>query len=152
MNWTQFKESAPDLAKLAEERFQRHGLVLVGTLRRNGWPRISPVEPLIVDGVLYLGMTWRSQKALDLLRDPHITMQTIVSNRDGTEGEVKLYGHAEDVQSAETRRTYLEAVRREMGYELAADQEFHLLAVDIESAAYVVIEGGSRGRGCRLIV
>ena len=76
MNWTQFKESAPDLAKLAEERFQRHGLVLVGTLRRNGWPRISPVEPLIVEGVLYLGMTWRSQKALDLLRDPRITVQT----------------------------------------------------------------------------
>ena len=49
MNWTQFKESAPDLAKLAEERFQRHGLVLVGTLRRNGWPRISLVEPLTVE-------------------------------------------------------------------------------------------------------
>jgi hypothetical protein len=30
--------------------------VLVGTLRANGWPRISPVEALIVDGGLYLGM------------------------------------------------------------------------------------------------
>ena len=107
MNWSQFKQSAPDLASLAEERFQRHGLVLIGTLRRNGWPRISPVEPLIVEGVLYLGMTYRSHKALDLLSDPRITVQTIVTNKDGTEGEVKLYGRAEDVQSAETRRTYL---------------------------------------------
>ena len=109
MNWSQFKQSAPDLARLAEERFQRHGLVLIGTLRRNGWPRISPVEPLVVEGVLYLGMTYRSHKALDLLSDPRITVQTIVTNKDGTEGEVKLYGRAEDVQSAETRRTYLEA-------------------------------------------
>ena len=144
MNWTQFKESAPDIAGLAEERFQRHGLVLIGTLRRNGWPRISPVEPLIVEGVLYLGMTYRSHKALDLLNDPRITVQTIVSNKDGTEGEVKLYGRAEDVRSTETRRTYLEAVRRELGYELPDGEEFHLFAVDIESAAYVVIEDGAQ--------
>ena len=141
MDWAQFKESSHDLAALAEERFQRHGLVLIGTLRHNGWPRISPVEPLIVDGVLYLGMSHRSRKALDLLHDPRITVQTIISNKDGTEGEVKLYGRAEDVQSPEIRRTYLEAVHRELGYELSADEPFHLFAVDVESAAYVVIEG-----------
>ncbi len=144
MNWSQFKQSALDLASLAEERFQRHGFVLIGTLRRNGWPRISPVEPLIVDGVLYLGMSWRSRKALDLLRDPRITVQTIVSNKDGTEGEVKMYGRAEDVQSPETRRTFLEAVRREMGYDLSEGEELHLFAVDVQSAAYVVIEGGEQ--------
>ena len=144
MNWEQFKQSAPDLAALAEERFQRHGLVLIGTLRKDGWPRVSPVEPLIVEGVLYLGMSHRSRKALDLLRDPRITVQTIIANKDGTEGEVKLYGHAEDVQSLEIKRTYLEAVRRELGYELSADEPFHLFAVNVESAAYVVIEGGEQ--------
>ena len=85
-------------------------------------------------------MSWGSRKALDLLRVPRITVQTIVSTKDGTEGEIKLYGRAEVVRSAETRRTYLEAVRREMGYELSDGEEFHLFAVDIESAAYVVIE------------
>ena len=89
-------------------------------------------------------MTWRSQKARDLLRDPRITVQSIVSNKDGTEGEIKLYGRAEVVRSGETRRTYLEAVRREMGYELSDGEEFHLFAVDIESAAYVVIEDGEQ--------
>lgn len=144
MNWEQFKQSAPDMASLAEERFQRHGLVLAGTLRNDGWPRISPVEPLIVEGVLYLGMSYRSRKALDLLRDPRITVQTIITNKDGTEGEVKLYGHAEDVQSLETKHTYLEAVRRELGYEISTDEPFHLFAVDVESAAYVVIEGAEQ--------
>ena len=144
MHWAQFKQSAPDLATLAEERFQRHGLVLIGTLRRNGWPRISPVEPLIVHGILYLGMTHRSRKALDLLRAPRITLQTIITNKDGTEGEIKLYGQAQDIQSPQTRRTYLQAVHRELGYDLPGDEPFHLFAVDIESAAYVVIEDGEQ--------
>ena len=103
-----------------------------------------PSSPWWWTDVLYLGMSYRSRKALDLLRDSRVTVQSIVTNKDGTEGEIKLYGRAEDVQSPETRRVYLEAVRREMGYELAADEPFHLFAVDVESVAYVVIEGGEQ--------
>ena len=42
MIWEDFRLHAPKLAKLGEERFERSGLVLLGTLRKNGWPRISP--------------------------------------------------------------------------------------------------------------
>ena len=35
---------------VGEERFEATGLVLVGTLRKNGWPRISPVEPFLPMG------------------------------------------------------------------------------------------------------
>ena len=79
MIWEDFKQSAPILAALGEERFQRTGLVLIATLRKDGWPRISPVEPLIADGHLYLGMMWQSRKALDLLRDPRCTVHSVVS-------------------------------------------------------------------------
>ncbi len=71
--WKELKRSDPGLAALGEERFERTGLVLIGTLRKNGWPRISPVEALIAGGHLYLGMMWQSRKALDLLRDPRCT-------------------------------------------------------------------------------
>src|SRR2546427_5275143 len=98
MIWQQFKQAAPELAALGEERFERTGVVLVGTLRKNGWPRISPVEPFINDGHLYLGMMWQSRKALDLLRDPRCTVHSSISNRDGTEGEFKLYGRALEIQ------------------------------------------------------
>ena len=70
MDWEEFRLSDPELAALGEERFDRTGLVLIATLRKDGWPRISPVEPLITDGRLYLGMMWQSRKALDLLSDP----------------------------------------------------------------------------------
>jgi hypothetical protein len=56
MNWGEFSRAAPELAALGEERFERTGLSLVGTITRDGHPRISPVEPYIVDGELLLGM------------------------------------------------------------------------------------------------
>ena len=79
MTWAEFKAVAPELAAMGEAKFEETGLVLVGTLRKNGWPRISPVEPLIVEGRLYLGMMWRSRKALDLLRDPRCSIHSTVS-------------------------------------------------------------------------
>ena len=47
--------AAPELARQVRERFDATGLCLVATLRSDGWPRVSPVEPLILDGQLYLG-------------------------------------------------------------------------------------------------
>ena len=144
MDWNDFKEAAPDLAKLGEERFESCGLVLVGTIRRNGWPRISPVEPLIVDGELYLGMSWRSRKALDLLRDPRCTVHSVVSNRDGSEGEFKLYGCARDEASPERRRVYAKTLSEKLGFDLEEEEDWHLFAVDIESAAFLIIADGEQ--------
>ncbi len=89
-----------------------HGLILLGSLRRDGSPRISPVEPLIVDGELELGMMWQSKKALDLLRDPRCHVHTVVTDRNGTEGEFKLWGRARDLELAERER-YCVALARE---------------------------------------
>ena len=90
MTWEEFKNAAPELAALGEERFEATGLVLVGSLRKNGWPRISPVEPLFADGQLYLGMMWQSRKALGLERDSRCTVHNTVADRDASEGEFKV--------------------------------------------------------------
>ena len=58
----------------------KDGLVLVGTLGANGWPRISPVEPLIMGEQLYLGMTWASRQAVDLLAAHLCVVHTAVSD------------------------------------------------------------------------
>ena len=96
----------PELASRAEARMAQDGLVLVGTLRANGWPRISPVDPLVVGDDLYLGMMWRSRKALDLLADPRCVVHTTVHDRDGTEGDVKVYGRAVEVADPDERARY----------------------------------------------
>ena len=138
MTWEEFQRNDPELAALGRERFDRTGLILLGTLRKNGWPRISPVEVLITDGQLYLGMMWRSRKALDLLRDPRCTVHSTVSDRAGTEGEFKVYGHAVDVQDLEARKRYGDALYEKI--QVRPDEsEYHLFAVDIQSAAFVII-------------
>src|SRR3979409_111310 len=93
VSWAEFATEAPELAELGAARFDTSGLCLVGTLRRDGWPRISPVEPLIAHGQVYLGMMPHSTKALDLRRDPRCAVHSTTSDKAGTEGDFKLYGH-----------------------------------------------------------
>ena len=135
VTWQQFGAQAPELAALGEAQFARTGLALVGTLRRDGWPRISPVEPLITGGQLYLGMMWRSVKALDLLRDPRCVVHNTVSNRDGTEGEFKVYGRAVEVNDPEERWRFGDAVFAAIGFR-PEEPEFHCFAISIESVVF----------------
>src|SRR6184192_4184385 len=137
MRLDEFAEAAPELAALGEERLRGRELCLVGTLRANGSPRISPVEPEFVDGELMLGMMWRSPKALDLLRDPRCVIHSVVSDRHGTEGDFKLYGKAVDVHDPERRAAYRATVRARIEWE-PSEPTFHCFAVDIESAGFMI--------------
>jgi hypothetical protein len=137
--WAAFAHNAPELALLGEQLFEKTGLVLVGTLRKDGYPRISAVEPLIAHGELYLGMIWRSQKGLDLLRDPRCTVHNTVSDRSGTEGEFMVWGRAADIQDADERERYSQALFEKI--EWRPDGSFHLFAIDIERAASIMRKG-----------
>jgi len=136
MNWQEFAAVAPDLAALGAHRFEQTGLALVGTLRRDGWPRISPVEPFIVAGVLLLGMSWKSRKAGDLLRDSRLTVHSTTSNREGIEGDFKLYGRGVSVMNLTLRKWYEDAVEAKITWR--PKDPYHLFAVDIVSAAFLV--------------
>ena len=139
--WGDVQVGAPDLATIAEARMAEDGVVLVGTLRANGWPRISPVEPLVFDGRLYLGMMWRSRKAVDLLADPRCVVHTSVRSRDGTEGDVKIYGEAREVDEPEERDRYCSALEEAIGWR--PDGDFHLFAVDVTEVGYFAVVDGA---------
>ena len=115
MIWSEFAEAAPELARLGEERFDRAGVVLVGTIRKDGSPRISPVEPLIGQGRLLLGMMPRSKKALDLLRDPRCLVHSAIANRHGTEGEFRGARHRGPRHPQALQRSALQENRRSAG-------------------------------------
>jgi hypothetical protein len=92
--WRDLERGAPEIARLGMARLAAKRVAMLGTLRSDGSPRISPIEPLIVDGQVLVGaMTW-SAKAHDLLRDPRYVLHSIVSGPDNGEGELKLYGSA----------------------------------------------------------
>jgi hypothetical protein len=138
--WQQFRDEAPEMAAVADDRLRETGVVLVGTLRSDGWPRISPDEPVVMDGVLYLGMMYRSTKSRDLRRDNRVLVHTVVSDRGGKEGEVKVYGWARSVDDAAERRRYCDALFAQIGWKPEGD--FDLFAVDIDSAVVQRFEDG----------
>jgi Pyridoxamine 5'-phosphate oxidase len=93
-SWRDVELGAPELARLGMARLAAARVALLGTLRRDGSPRISPIEPCLAEGQLLIGaMTW-STKATDLRRDPRYTLHSAVTGPDAAEGELKLSGPA----------------------------------------------------------
>jgi hypothetical protein len=127
--------AAPRLGPLAESRLAANRLVLVGTLRRDGSPRVSPVEAFVVRDDLMLGMMWQSKKALDLVRDPRIVVHSAVVDPSGTEGDVKLSGRAANVTDPALRSAYADTLEERIRWR--PPEPFHLFALDVESAAFM---------------
>ena len=92
--WQDVELAAPELARLGMARLSSARVALLGTLRRDGSPRISPIEPSTAGGQLLIGaMAW-SAKASDLRRDPRYALHSVVTGPDTGEGELKLSGTA----------------------------------------------------------
>jgi Pyridoxamine 5'-phosphate oxidase len=92
--WSQLDNGAPEIARLGWARLAAVPVAMLGTLRANGSPRISPVEPYLADGRLLIGAMTRSTKAADLRRDSRYVLHSIVTGPDNGEGELKLRGSA----------------------------------------------------------
>ena len=136
MRWGEFAGACPEIADRAAERFRGRELCMLGTLRADGSPRISPCELDFVGGELILGMMWQSRKARDLLRDPRCVLHSCATDRMGTEGDAKIYGDAVDVQDPELRQAYREAVKARIDW--APDEpHFHAFAIDVHSAGFI---------------
>jgi hypothetical protein len=134
--WEEFAETCPQIADRAAERFRRQELCMLGTVRADGSPRISPCELDFAEGHLLLGMMWQSRKALDLLRDPRCVLHSCTTDRMGTEGDAKIYARATDVQDPGIRQAYREAVKARIDW--APDEpSFHAFSIDVHAAGFI---------------
>jgi hypothetical protein len=134
VNWREFQEQAPQLAAEGTERLNRRPLAMLATLRRDGSPRISPIEPIFLSDQLILGMIWQSRKALDLLRDARCVLHSIITDPDANEGEFELRGRALEI----TDERYLSTIRER--WILPASSPLHVFSVDILSASLTTYE------------
>jgi len=139
MRWQEFAGQCPELAQLAAARFARDQLLLLGTLRPDGSPRISAVECDFAKGELLIGMIHRSVKATDLRRDPRATVHSWPPGKDNPDGDVKLYGRAVEVTDPGVKRAYEEAIFTRIGWR--PHEPYHCFAVDVESAGFLKFSG-----------
>lgn len=144
MRWSEIAAGEPALAAVAEERLIQPGVLLVGTIRRDGSARISGAEPLVLDGELWLSMMSRSAKALDLARDPRILLHSIVSGPEPA-AEIKVRGTVRAEPRRDAQQRYAAAVAARLGW-VPVVGEFTLFAVDIDDVAYVGYDPGTRGQ------
>ncbi len=153
MSWGELEAAAPEIARLGRERLEQVGVALLGTLREDGWPRISPVEAHVAADRLVVGVMRRSLKARDLARDPRYTLQSAVTDPDSGEGELKLYGRALEVEDGEIRTAAPAA-----WWAGRPREQARIFSLEIEQAAYVswdvergemTVSSWSRGRGLR---
>ena len=78
------------------------------------------------------------------MRDARCLVHTTVSAKDGTEGEVKLYGMAIAIDDPDERERYGVALYEAIGWR-PEDDRFHLFTLDIGEAAAVRFgDGGQR--------
>ena len=135
MRWHQFEKECPELAAMARDRLSTDQLVLLGTIRADGAPRVSPCEVDFAAGELMLGMMWRSRKALDLRRDPRIAVHSLPADKDNAGGDVKLDGRAVEVHDPAVRERYCAAIQARIDWHPTGD--YHLFVLDVEHAATV---------------
>lgn len=135
MNWLEFETAAPELAAFGLAGFRVQNLCLLGTLRADGWPRISPNEVYVVGGELLLGMMRDSFKSKDLERDSRITVMTPQCDREAKLGDFKIYGRSVPVADAALRARYADVVFEAIDWR--PTEPYPLFAVDIERAAYI---------------
>ena len=136
MRWSELEQRQPRLAARARERLVDPGVLLVVSLRKDGTPRLSPVEPYLLDGRLLLSMLWGSHKARDLLRDGRLLVHSVVTGRDGGEGELKVRGRALVVDDRDLQEIYAGAVSADLGWSPEVGR-FHLFEVDVEHVAFL---------------
>ena len=136
MRWSEMQSRQPRLADRVRQRVVAPGVTLVVTLRNDGTPRLSPVEPLLHDGGLWLSMMSGSLKARDLVCDPRLLVHGVVTARDGRDGEVKLRGQARAESDTAKLESYAAAAAATLGWSPEVGR-FHLFEVDIKHVASV---------------
>jgi hypothetical protein len=112
------------------------GLAMLGTLRKDGSPRVTPVEFGFFDDDLWVGMMWQSRKAMDLLRDPRFDLLSSTTDKDATAGDGRLSGLAVDEPDPARKERYGRGCFEETGWR--PQDEFHLFTLDIRAASFVV--------------
>ncbi|MGH7911996.1 MAG: hypothetical protein ACREQM_08505 [Candidatus Dormibacteraceae bacterium] len=134
MRWAEMVAGQPKLGEIARERLLGPGVVLVGTQRRDGTARVSGVEPLVMEGDLWLSMM-NSLKVLDLRRDPRLLVRSVLTKPAG-EMEILLRGTARLELAEPVQARYAEAAAATLGWRPVVGQ-FTLFRVEIEDVSYI---------------
>jgi nitroimidazol reductase NimA-like FMN-containing flavoprotein (pyridoxamine 5'-phosphate oxidase superfamily) len=142
--WKEFAEQAP---KIAETFVRRHtatgNLCMLATVRSDGFPRISPMEPRFFEDQLCLVGMPDTTKFADLARNPRFCLHTATVDTELSDGDAKLFGRAQDIQDKGMHRRFADALFAASGFDLR-DREFdHFYVAGITGASSIELADGA---------
>ncbi|MFI1503330.1 pyridoxamine 5'-phosphate oxidase family protein [Streptomyces sp. NPDC020597] len=150
--WAAFAAAAPDLARIARERFETFRHHVLATLRKDGSPRTSGLEVHFVGGELWLGMMPDSLKALDLRRDPRFSLQANPGEGTGPDGgDVRVAGRAVEVDDARVKAAYVREVEPPEPFHLFRTELTEVVRTYVEDDTYLVAQVWKPGEPVRAL-
>jgi hypothetical protein len=139
-SWKEVEGAVPLLAARVRERFEAYTLGLLATLRKDGSPRITGVEPLFALDELWLGMMPGSLKAADLRRDPRFGYHSATVDKDVAAGDARISGRLVEETGERRRGEYLAALKAATGFE--PEGGLVLFRADVTELSFVRPEDG----------
>jgi hypothetical protein len=141
MHWSEISARQPALGAVAGRLLIEPGVLLAGTIRRDGTARISGVEPLVLHGDLWLSMMSDSAKRRDLAGDSRIVLNSVIASPNPA-AEIKVHGTAQTVLERARQERYAAAVREQIGWQPLVGQ-FALFVVEVADVTYIGSEPGT---------
>jgi len=141
--WKSFVADAPGIAAVFLRRHAAAGnLCMLATLRSDGSPRISPMEPRITRGQLILVGMPGTLKFRDLARDPRYSLHTATVDPHVGDGDAKLWGVVRDVREKALHKAFADELFEESGFDLRGQSFDPFYVADIACASAVAFEDG----------
>jgi len=141
--WSEFVAAAPQVAAVFERRHRAAGkLCMLATVRADGSPRVSPVEPRIFADRLWIVGMPGTQKFRDLGRDPRFCLHTATVDTRVTDGDAKLFGRVEDVQDEALHERFAVALYEEIGLDLRGRRFTPFFGAVLTGASSVAVAAG----------
>jgi hypothetical protein len=142
ITWDLFAAEAPHIAEIFVRRHAATGnLCMLGTLRSDGYPRISPLEPRIVAGHLAIVGMQGTTKFRDLGRDPRFTLHTATVDTRVSDGDAKVWGRAVNLQDTELHKRFADELYEESGFDLRSEKFDPFYVADLTGASSLEVAG-----------
>ena len=141
ITYAELRATAPDIADPIAARLEKSVLGMLGTIRRDGSPRVSPIEVAFHEGRLFVGMMPGSTKSQDVERDPRISLVTALADKDDLAGEGKLFGVAARVTDVALAERILRQHATDGGFDPESVAGSPMYEILVNGAAWQLVEG-----------
>ncbi|MGH1564250.1 pyridoxamine 5'-phosphate oxidase family protein [Mumia sp. DW29H23] len=140
VTWAGFQEEAPRIAEVFARRHAATGnLCLLATLRSDGFPRISPMEPTFFEDHLVLVGMPGTTKFRDLDRDPRFCLHTATTDPYVGEGDAKLFGEVRNLQAPDLHARFAADLLEKSGMDLRGQVFDPFYVADLTGASSLAL-------------